>query len=87
MNLINNICPYCLQWHNNDGTHKCSNMKRPLNLTISEEARRLLALHAERSGTSVSGLIERLIREEETRWNENLRNIAEMARMIGPKVN
>lgn len=60
-------------------------MKRPLNLTISEEARRLLTLHAERSGTSVSGLIERLIREEEIRWNENLRNIAEMARMIGPK--
>lgn len=43
-------------------------MKRPLNLTLSEEARRLLTLHAERSGTSVSGLIERLIREEETRW-------------------
>lgn len=60
-------------------------MKRPLNLTLSEEARRLLTLHAERAGTSVSGLIERLIREEETRWNENLRNIAEMARMIGPK--
>lgn len=60
-------------------------MKRPLNLTLSEEARRLLTLHAERSGTSVSGLIERLIREEETRWNENLRQITEMARMIGPK--
>lgn len=59
--------------------------KKPLNITISEEARRLLTLHAERSGTSVSGLIERLIREEEARWNENLRNIAEMARMIGPK--
>lgn len=42
-------------------------MKRPINLTLSEEARRLLTLHAERSGTSVSGLIERLIREEETR--------------------
>lgn len=60
-------------------------MKRPINLTLSEEARRLLTLHAKRAGTSVSGLIERLIREEEARWNENLRNIAEMARMIGPK--
>ena len=60
-------------------------MKKPLNLTISEEARRLLTLHAERSGTSVSGLIERLIREEEARWNENLRRIEESAWMIGPK--
>ncbi len=60
-------------------------MKRPINLTISEEARRLLTLHAERAGTSVSGLIERLIREEETRWNENLRKIEESAWMIGPK--
>lgn len=44
--------------------------KKTLNLTISEEARRLLTLHAERSGTSVSGLIERLIREEEARWTK-----------------
>lgn len=65
-------------------------MKRPINLTISEEARRLLTLHAERSGTSVSGLIERLIREEETlhnRLQKDLEHVnAEMvARMIGPK--
>lgn len=44
-------------------------MKRPLNITVSEEARRLLHLHAERSGVSVSSLIERLIREEEERKN------------------
>lgn len=60
-------------------------MKQRTNLTLSKESRRLLDLHAERSGTSVSGLIERLIREEEARWQENLRQIAEMARMIGPK--
>lgn len=60
-------------------------MKKRTNLTISEEARRLLTLHAERSGTSVSGLIERLIREEEARWQDNLRNIAQVARMLPPK--
>lgn len=51
-------------------------MKKPLNITVSEEARRLLTLHANRAGCSVSSLIERMIRDEEERWNENLRRIA-----------
>lgn len=59
--------------------------KKPLNITISEEARRLLTLHAERAGTSVSALIERLIREEDTRWKENLQNIANFAAVLPKK--
>lgn len=62
-------------------------MKRPINITISEEARRLLTLHAERSGISVSGLIERLIREEEARWEDNLRQIAQAVRMLPQRNN
>lgn len=58
--------------------------KKPLNITISEEARRLLTLHAERAGTSVSGLIERLIREEDRQVKEA---IARLDKMTAPKVN
>ena len=56
--------------------------KTPLNITVSEEARRLLAIHANRAGCSVSSLIERMIREEEERWQENLRRIAASTHMI-----
>ena len=59
--------------------------KTPLNVTVTEEARRLLALHANRAGCSVSTLIERLIRDENERWHENLRRIAASTHTIQPK--